>query len=80
MQAAIQKGKDEFETTLVLDINEDNPQAVLEPRAQRLADDLRAQGLRRNGDHVCGRQHRPQGLDAQYHGRHRPGRHGRRSR
>lgn len=44
MQAAIQKGKDEFETTLVLDINEDNPQAVLEPRAQRLADDLRAQG------------------------------------
>ncbi|WP_149137741.1 hypothetical protein [Cupriavidus campinensis] len=44
MQAAIQKGKEEFETTLVLDINEDNPQAVMEPRAQRLADDLRAQG------------------------------------
>lgn len=44
MQAAIQKGKEEFETRLVLDITEDNPQAALEPRAQRLADDLRAQG------------------------------------
>ncbi|WP_257993525.1 hypothetical protein [Cupriavidus pauculus] len=44
MQAAIQKGKEEFETKLVLDINEENPQAALEPRAQRLADDLRAQG------------------------------------
>lgn len=44
MQSAIQKGKEEFETRLVLDITEDNPQAALEPRAQRLADDLRAQG------------------------------------
>jgi len=44
MQTAIQRGKEEFETRLVLDINEDNPQAALEPRAQRLADDLRAQG------------------------------------
>ncbi len=44
MQTAIQKGKEEFETRLVLDINEDNPQAALEPRVQRLADDLRAQG------------------------------------
>ncbi|SDP39852.1 hypothetical protein SAMN04488595_108146 [Ralstonia sp. 25mfcol4.1] len=44
MQTAIQKGKEEFETTLVLDINEENPQAALEPRAHRLADDLRAQG------------------------------------
>lgn len=44
MQTAIQKGKEEFETTLVLDINDENPQAALEPRAQRLADDLRAQG------------------------------------
>lgn len=44
MQTAIQKGKEEFETTLVLDINDDNPAAALEPRAQRLATDLRAQG------------------------------------
>ena len=44
MQTAIQKGKEEFETTLVLDINEENPQAALEPRAHRLAEDLRAQG------------------------------------
>jgi len=44
MQSAIQRGKDEFETRLVLDISEDNPQAALEPRAHRLADDLRAQG------------------------------------
>ena len=44
MQTAIQRGKEEFETSLVLDINEENPQAALEPRAQRLADDLRAQG------------------------------------
>ncbi|RLK31711.1 hypothetical protein [Cupriavidus plantarum] len=44
MQAAIQKGKEEFETTLVLDINEEHPQAALEPRVQRLADDLRSQG------------------------------------
>ena len=44
MQTAIQRGKEEFETSLVLDINEDNPQAALEPRAERLADDLRAQG------------------------------------
>jgi hypothetical protein len=44
MQTAIQKGKEEFETRLVLDINDENPQAALEPRAQRLADDLRAQG------------------------------------
>ena len=44
MQTAIQKGKEEFETRLVLDINEENPQAALEPRVQRLADDLRAQG------------------------------------
>ncbi|MDT6963627.1 MULTISPECIES: hypothetical protein [Cupriavidus] len=44
MHSAIQKGKEEFETTLVLEINEDNPQSALEPRAQRLADDLRAQG------------------------------------
>lgn len=44
MQTAILRGKEEFETSLVLDINEDNPQAALEPRAQRLASDLRAQG------------------------------------
>lgn len=44
MQTAIQRGKEEFETKLVLDINDDNPQAMLEPRAQRLAEDLRAQG------------------------------------
>jgi len=44
MQTAIQKGKEEFETKLVLDINEENPRAALEPRAQRLAEDLRAQG------------------------------------
>lgn len=44
MQSAIQKGKEEFETQLVLDINDENPLAALEPRAQRLADDLRAQG------------------------------------
>lgn len=44
MQTAIQKGKEEFETSLVLDITEENPQAALEPRAHRLADDLRAQG------------------------------------
>lgn len=44
MQTAIQRGKEEFETTLVLDINDENPQAMLEPRAQRLAEDLRAQG------------------------------------
>ncbi|REE89269.1 hypothetical protein [Cupriavidus plantarum] len=44
MQVAIQKGKEEFETTLVLDINEEHPQAALEPRVQRLADDLRSQG------------------------------------
>lgn len=44
MQTAIQKGKEEFETSLVLDITEENPQAALEPRARRLADDLRAQG------------------------------------
>ncbi|CAG2139417.1 hypothetical protein [Cupriavidus plantarum] len=44
MQAAIQKGKEEFETTLVLDINEEHPQAALGPRVQRLADDLRSQG------------------------------------
>lgn len=44
MQTAIQRGKEEFETKLVLDINDDNPLAALEPRAQRLADDLRAQG------------------------------------
>lgn len=44
MQTAIQRGKEEFETTLVLDINDENPQAMLEPRVQRLAEDLRAQG------------------------------------
>lgn len=44
MQTAIQKGKEEFETSLVLDITEENPQAALEPRAHRLADDLRSQG------------------------------------
>lgn len=44
MQMAIQRGKEEFETRLVLDINEGNPQTALEPRAQRLADDLRAHG------------------------------------
>ncbi|MEN7529030.1 MULTISPECIES: hypothetical protein [unclassified Cupriavidus] len=44
MQTAIQKGKEEFETRLVLDINEENPQAALEPRAHRLANDLRSQG------------------------------------
>ncbi|RZT39176.1 hypothetical protein [Cupriavidus agavae] len=44
MQTAILKGKEEFETTLILDISDENPETALEPRAHRLADDLRAQG------------------------------------
>jgi hypothetical protein len=44
MQTAIQKGKEEFETKLVLDINEENPRAALESRAHRLAEELKKQG------------------------------------